>query len=66
MILRVGLEGGIYIHMDDEINDSRPTPEVVADYLTRMRDHVIDAQQQLAAFDVALFGPELDRDTPAD
>jgi len=42
MILELQIGESIAVRFDDDINDERPTPEVVEDYLTRMRRTAVD------------------------
>ena len=56
MILKFSIEGGPSIKVDDEHRE-RMTPEVAEDYMRRMREQVIAAYQEVAAFEVALRQP---------
>jgi len=42
VILELQIGESIAVRFDDDINDERPTPEVVEDYLTRMRRTAVD------------------------
>ena len=42
MMLEVTIGESICARFDDDMQDQRPTPEVVEDYLTRMRRTAID------------------------
>ena len=47
MILQVKISDTIELIMDDEITDQRPTPEVMADYLTRLTQSAVVAWMAL-------------------
>ena len=54
MILRFSIECGPSMKLDDEQPNNRMTPEVAEDYMRRMREQVIAAYQEVAAFNTAL------------
>ena len=47
MILQVSVGHDIEVTFDDEISSQRPTPEVVADYLSRLCKQAVDAWMAL-------------------
>jgi len=47
MILEVTIGESITIRMDDDMNDSRPVPEAVGDYLGRMREQAVKCYMDL-------------------
>ena len=47
MILEVTIGESITIRMDDDMNDSRPVPEAVGDYLARMREQAVKCYMDL-------------------
>ena len=55
MILRFSIEGGPCALLDDEMTDTRMTPEVVEDYTRRLREQVVLAYQEVVAYDKALY-----------
>lgn len=61
MILRFSIDGGPALLLDDEMTDTRMTPEVVEDYMRRLRE------QGLAAYrDIVSLGLALDTISPDD
>ena len=53
MIVRVGYEEGMYVHIDDERLD-RMTPEVLEDYVARAREQVLLAYKDQIAYDITM------------
>ena len=53
MILQVAIGSDVNITFDDEITDERPTPEVVDDYLSRLRQQALIAYLALPSLDEA-------------
>jgi hypothetical protein len=54
VILEFSIDCGPGIRIDDEMRDTRMTPEVAEDYMRRMREQVIAAYQEIGAFDTVL------------
>ena len=52
MILELTIGESITIRMDDDITDSRPVPEVVGDYLARMRQEAVQTYMDLPSASV--------------